>query len=73
MLFSVLQESLNRCVMSCQDDIKDKVTPDTPDSKVTEYREEFERCAIACCQKNVSRIPGLTTKVKDALKSKNFV
>jgi hypothetical protein len=63
------QEALSRCVLSCQDDIKDKVTPSTPDSDVAKYKAEFDTCAISCCDKNVARLPTLSKKVLEMLKS----
>ncbi len=66
------QEALSRCVLSCQDDIKDKVTPSTSEADITKYRNEFETCAISCCDKNVSKLPGLSKKVMDTFKSGKF-
>jgi len=62
------QETLSRCVLQCQDEVKDKVTPSTPESDIAKYRKEFEVCAIACCDKNVDKLPNLTKKVVETLK-----
>jgi len=66
------QETLSRCVLQCQDEVKDKVTPATPDSDLAKYRTEFEVCAIACCDKNVAKLPTLTKKVVETLKSGRY-
>lgn len=64
------QESLSRCVLQCQDEIKDKVGPNTPQNeilynyKINKYLGEFETCAIACCDKNIAKLPNLLLKLK---------
>ena len=63
------QESLQRCVLSCQDDIKDKVTPNTSEADIEKYRREFDACAIKCCDSSVGKLPALVKRVEDALKS----
>jgi len=66
------QETLSRCVLQCQDEVKDKVTPTTPDSDLAKYRKEFEVCAIACCDKNIAKLPNLTKKVVETLQSGRY-
>jgi len=66
------QETLSRCVLQCQDEVKDKVSPTTPDSELAKYRQEFEVCAIACCDKNVAKLPNLTKKVVETLRSGRY-
>merc|ERR1711962_140440 len=60
------QESLSRCVLQCQDEVKDKVGPNTPEVEISKYRREFETCAINCCDKNIAKLPNLMLKLKDA-------
>ena len=66
------QETLSRCVLQCQDEVKDKVTPNTSEADIAKYRGEFEVCAIACCDKNVGRLPNLTKRVMETLKSGRY-
>lgn len=63
------QNMLQRCVLQCQDEVKDKVAPNTSESEIRKYRGEFETCAIACCDKNVAKLPGLLDKVKASFDS----
>lgn len=63
------QESLSRCVLSCQDEVKDKVGPNTPEAEISKYRRDFETCAITCCDKNIGKLPGLLIKLKTAFES----
>jgi len=63
------QDMLQRCVLQCQDEVKDKVGPNTPEAEIRKYRGEFETCAIACCDKNVAKLPSLVEKVKATIDS----
>jgi len=63
------QDSLSRCVLSCQDEVKDKVGPNTPEAEITKYRKNFETCAISCCDKNIEKLPSLLIKIKEAFES----
>ncbi len=63
------QEALSRCVLSCQDDIKDKVTPNTSEADIEKYRREFDTCGIKCCDNSVAKLPGLSKRVMEALNS----
>lgn len=58
------QDMLQRCVLQCQDEVKDKVGPNTSEADIRKYRGEFETCAIACCDKNINKLPGLMDKIK---------
>lgn len=66
------QESLSRCVLQCQDEVKDKVTPSTTDAEISKYRTEFEACAIACCDRNVAKLPSISKRVIETLKSSRY-
>lgn len=66
------QEQLSRCVLQCQDEVKDKVTPSTSDADIDKYRLEFEQCAIACCDKNIGKLGPLTRRVKETLMSGRY-
>jgi len=63
------QEGLSRCVLQCQDEVKDKVGPNTPEAEIRKYRGEFEGCAINCCDKNIKKLPMLMTKLKTTFDS----
>lgn len=62
-------ESSNRCGLSCQDDIMDKVTPNTPEAEIEKYRTEFNSCLIKCSDTSVAKLPALSKKVTESLKS----
>jgi len=63
------QEAISRCVLQCQDDVKDKVGPNTSEAEIRRYRGEFETCAIACCDKSITKLPPLMDKLKAAFDS----
>lgn len=41
-----VQGRLQRCVMDCNDSIKDKMPPNPTEDQVAKYTDQFERCAI---------------------------
>jgi len=63
------QESLSRCVLQCQDEVKDKVGPNTPQADIQKYRGEFEACAISCCDKKILKLPSLMEKLRTTFDS----
>jgi hypothetical protein len=63
------QDSLSRCVLQCQDEVKDKVHPNTPEAEIKKYRGEFESCAISCCDRNITKLPMLMAKLKSTFDS----
>lgn len=66
------QESLSRCVLQCQEEIKDQITPNTPDAEIAKFRGEFEACAVKCCDTNIAKLPTLSKKLKETLKSGKY-
>merc|ERR1719233_1768077 len=63
------QESLSRCVLQCQDEVKDKVGLNPTEAEISRHRKYFETCAIACCDKNIQKLPNLMIKLKAAFES----
>lgn len=41
-----MQGRLQRCVMDCNDGIKDKMPPNPSETEVAKFTSEFERCAV---------------------------
>ncbi|KAF2896379.1 hypothetical protein ILUMI_09794 [Ignelater luminosus] len=62
-----LQNRLQRCVMQCNDDIKDKMGPTPSESDVDKYSLMFENCAISCVDKHVELIPSMMKAMKTVL------
>ena len=44
----------------------------TAETDMNKYRKEFETCAIACCDKNIQKLPSLLIKMKEALQSQGM-
>lgn len=61
------QGRLQRCVMDCNDQIKDKMPPNPTDSDITKYTGQFERCAVKCVDKHVDIIPNMLKTIKAVL------
>lgn len=58
--------------MSCQDKLRDELPAKPSDKDVEKGRSSLERCVIQCADKHVELVPGLTKKMLDNLKSRNF-
>ncbi|CAG0895725.1 unnamed protein product [Cyprideis torosa] len=59
-----LQDRLQRCMMDCEDGVRDKIRPDTKDTEVEVFKQSFEKCAVSCVDKTLSTLPTLTAKWK---------
>jgi hypothetical protein len=62
-----LQNRLQRCVMDCNDSIKDKMPPNPNEEQIARYTGEFERCAIKCVDGSMDTLPGLFKAMKAVL------
>lgn len=58
--------------MECNDKIKDKVGPDTTQSEVNLYTEEFEKCATKCVDVYCDLLPSLEKTIKKTLANKQY-
>ncbi|XP_055529265.1 protein FAM136A [Wyeomyia smithii] len=63
---------LQRCVMDCNDSVKDKMGPTPTDDDISKFTAMFERCAIKCVDKHVDILPGLFKSMHQVLGSKRF-
>ncbi|KAK2703467.1 protein FAM136A-like [Artemia franciscana] len=66
------QDRLQRCVMSCQDNLKDKIGPKTTEAEALKYRDQFESCARKCVETHIALLPALRTKMMDVLGSSEY-
>ncbi|XP_063237917.1 protein FAM136A-like [Bacillus rossius redtenbacheri] len=62
-----LQDRLQRCVMQCNDEIKDKMGPNPNDSEAQRYTQMFEKCATKCVDTHLDLIPKLMSRMKQVL------
>ncbi|KAL0129577.1 hypothetical protein PUN28_001682 [Cardiocondyla obscurior] len=70
--FERVQNRLQRCIMECNDDIKDKIGPNPTQSEVDKYSQEFENCATKCVDSYCKLLPSLEKSMKKIL-NKNEV
>ncbi|GAB6023183.1 hypothetical protein CHUAL_008008 [Chamberlinius hualienensis] len=66
------QNRLQRCVISCQDSIRDKIVPSTTDEEMNKHKANFEKCVIKCADTHVDLIPGLLVRMREILLSKRY-
>ncbi|KAG5669064.1 hypothetical protein PVAND_016964 [Polypedilum vanderplanki] len=62
-----LQNRLQRCVMDCNDSVKDKIPPNPNEEQIAKFTAEFERCAIKCVDNSMDTLPGLFKAMKNVL------
>ncbi|XP_040156048.1 protein FAM136A [Anopheles arabiensis] len=62
---------LQRCVMDCNDTIKDKMGPNPSEGDIAKYTAEFERCAIKCVDKHVAILPNMFASMRKVLQSRS--
>ncbi|XP_068202357.1 protein FAM136A isoform X2 [Palaemon carinicauda] len=64
---SQFQERLQRCVMVCQDRVRDQVNADTSESQVAVYKAEFEGCAMQCVDDHILLMPSVKKRIANIL------
>ncbi|CRL07567.1 CLUMA_CG020532, isoform A [Clunio marinus] len=62
-----VQGRLQRCVMDCNDNIKDRMPTNPSETEVAKFTTEFERCAIKCVDGTVETLPSLFKTMKSVL------
>lgn len=70
--FNRFQNRLQRCIMTCNDTIRDKIGPNPTDSEVSKYQREFEGCATKCVDSHLDLIPNILKKMKEAFSKNEF-
>ncbi|KAK9505603.1 hypothetical protein O3M35_009615 [Rhynocoris fuscipes] len=68
--FNTVQNRLQRCIMECNDEIRDKAGPSPTDSDMNRYTAEFEKCATKCVDKHIEQLPAMLKRMKEVLKNK---
>lgn len=62
------QDRLQRCAMDCQDQVRDKIGPNTTEDDVSKHRGAMEKCVVKCADTHIALIPTLMKRVKEVLK-----
>ncbi len=70
--FVRVQNRLQRCVMDCNDRLKDEVGPNPDQARIDRYAGEFDTCATKCVDSFASNLPALENTMKKVLASKKF-
>lgn len=61
------QDRIQRCVMQCQDNIRDKLSPNTTEAEVGGYKKDFEACVVKCADTHIALIPAMLGRIKEML------
>ncbi|RZF44929.1 hypothetical protein LSTR_LSTR013119 [Laodelphax striatellus] len=65
---SSIQTRLERCIMQCNDDVRDDMSPNPTSAEMTKYNQKFESCASKCFDNVLLNIPKLANKITQKLK-----
>ncbi|XP_014277658.1 protein FAM136A [Halyomorpha halys] len=68
--FTSCQNRLQRCILECNDAVKDKMGSSPTQDEVKKYSDEFETCAVKCVDKHVEQLPIMTKRMKEVLSKK---
>lgn len=67
-----VQNRLQRCVMDCNDKLRDKLGPNPTQNEINKTTDEFETCATKCVDNYCDLLPALESSMKKVLASKKF-
>lgn len=71
-----IQSRLERCTMDCQDKVKDVMSNDgikePSESQMEAYRGRYEECVNHCVDSHIHMIQGMSKKIKDAIRNRNY-
>ncbi|XP_063985761.1 protein FAM136A-like [Diachasmimorpha longicaudata] len=70
--FERVQHRLQRCVMDCNDYIKDKMGHNSTQDEVNRLTDDFEKCATKCVDTYCDLLPSLEKTMKKVLASGKF-
>lgn len=70
--FEVLQDRFNRCVLSCQDKIRDQMGPNPSDTDTSKYARNFELCAKSCVDAQIDILSVTGNRIKQTFSGKEF-
>lgn len=53
--------------MDCQDQIKDKMSPNASEADRARYRGNYEKCVVKCGDSHVALVPNMLSRMKEVL------
>ncbi|XKL63639.1 hypothetical protein PGB90_006003 [Kerria lacca] len=65
--FEDFQTRVQRCLMVCNDKIKEKMEQEKTKDFTSKYRTEYEECSISCLKKHCDLLPSIGFKIKSSL------
>ncbi|XP_076461828.1 protein FAM136A-like [Babylonia areolata] len=68
----MFQDRLQRCVMSCDDNVRPKIGPSTTDEERTKLFAEVEACAVKCADQHASQLSGQTKNILENLRKNRY-
>lgn len=66
-IFNAFQDRIQRCAQSCQDNLRDKISPSTSETQIAAYKKDFEGCVVNCAETHIQLVPAMLKRVKEFL------
>lgn len=66
------QKRLQRCVMDCNDSVRDRMPASPSNEDISKFTNEFEKCAKVCVDKHIGLLPNIVKQIKAALGKGNI-
>ena len=66
------QGRLERCALTCQDSIRDKMTADTTDQQMKKLEGQFDQCVVKCADDTLKVLPDMFKKMKDIISKEAY-
>ncbi|XP_003694805.1 protein FAM136A [Apis florea] len=67
-----VQNRLQRCVMDCNDRIKDAAGPNPSQRDLEKYSEQFDKCVTKCVDHYCEILPNLEKTMKNVLSERKY-
>ena len=58
---------MQRCVLQCQDTIRDRITPGATEEQLGVFKKDFEQCVVKCADTHIDLIPSILKRIKAVL------
>jgi len=69
---NAFQDRIERCVLSCQDSIKDKIGANTTDDQMKGFTAQFESCVVKCVDTHIGLMPNMLSKMRQSIQKSSY-
>jgi len=66
---SNFQNRLQRCAYQCQDQIRDRVLPNTTEQEMEGHKKQMESCIVQCADDHINLVDNMLIRMRETLKT----